>query len=101
MGIYTRHIMPRLLEKSLDVPAVTQLRQDALVAARGQVLEIGFGTGLNLPCYGADVTRLSTVEPNPGMNRLAQKRLPATLFQSSITGCTEKSYPLPLPAMIR
>ncbi len=80
MGIYTRYIMPRLLDKSLDVPAVTRLRQEALRNARGRVLEIGFGTGLNLPCYGVDVTRLSTVEPNPGMNRLAQKKITSHSF---------------------
>jgi len=39
------------------------------------VLEIGFGTGLNLPYYPANVHKLTAVDPNPGMHRLAQKRI--------------------------
>ena len=39
------------------------------------VLEIGFGTGLNLPYYPERVHKLTAVDPNPGMHRLAQKRI--------------------------
>ena len=41
----------------------------------GEVLEIGFGTGLNLPHYPEHVRRITTVDPNPGMNRLARRRI--------------------------
>jgi ubiquinone/menaquinone biosynthesis C-methylase UbiE len=46
-----------------------------LAGAYGDVLEIGFGTGLNLPYYPREVHRLTAVDPNPGMHRLAQKRI--------------------------
>ena len=41
----------------------------------GEVLEIGFGTGLNLPHYPEHVRRITTVDPNPGMGRLARRRI--------------------------
>jgi len=49
--------------------------QDSYVRFDGDVMEVGFGTGLNLPHYPAQVRRITTVEPNVGMHRLAQRRI--------------------------
>src|SRR5439155_1455359 len=46
-----------------------------LAHAGGEVLELGFGTGLNLPHYPDRVRRITTVDPNVGMHRLAQNRV--------------------------
>jgi ubiquinone/menaquinone biosynthesis C-methylase UbiE len=62
MGLYSRHIFPRILEWSLSGRPVTDLRIKALEPARGQVLEIGFGTGLNIPCYPSAVGELVAVD---------------------------------------
>lgn len=51
------------------------LREQILNSVTGKVLEIGFGTGLNLPHYPKTVENLTTVDPNPGMNRYAQKQI--------------------------
>jgi ubiquinone/menaquinone biosynthesis C-methylase UbiE len=59
------------LSKSL----LARHRRKLLVAAHGDVLEIGFGTGLNLPYYPKGVQKLTAVDPNPGMHRLAKKRI--------------------------
>jgi SAM-dependent methyltransferase len=75
---YARTIFPRLCEVFLGQPPVTRHRRELLVQASGRVLEIGFGTGLNLPCYPEHVRQLTTVDPNPGMSRLAQKRIKDT-----------------------
>src|SRR6185369_6558487 len=56
-------------------PFVAKYRQDLLAQAHGNVLEIGFGTGLNLPHYPKQVRKITTVDPNVGMSRLAQKRI--------------------------
>jgi ubiquinone/menaquinone biosynthesis C-methylase UbiE len=50
-------------------------RRELLAGAYGDVLEIGFGTGLNLPYYSERVHKLTAVDPNSGMHRLAQKRI--------------------------
>lgn len=75
---YARFIFPRLCDVMLGLPAVARHRRELLAQADGNVLEIGFGTGLNLPCYPQSVRRLTTVDPNPGMSRLAQKRIRET-----------------------
>ncbi|MDX1393548.1 MAG: class I SAM-dependent methyltransferase [Gemmatimonadota bacterium] len=63
MGIYRDHIFPRLMDGGLSGPQHRTLRARALTRAHGEVLEIGFGTGLNLSCYPPDVERLVGVDP--------------------------------------
>jgi len=75
VGLYSQFILPRLCEFCLNTPFVAKYRQELLAQADGRVLEIGFGTGLNLPHYPNRIRKLTIVEPNPGMNQLAQKRI--------------------------
>src|SRR5262245_59107347 len=49
MSLYSKHIFPRLLELTLGNSMIARQRREALASAHGHVLEIGFGTGLNLP----------------------------------------------------
>jgi ubiquinone/menaquinone biosynthesis C-methylase UbiE len=72
---YSRLIFPRLCDWVMNDPRMARLRQEALAEVGGEVLEIGFGTGLNLPHYPQHVRRIITVDPNPGMNRLARRRI--------------------------
>jgi len=75
VSFYSRVIFPRLCEFSLNNPYVTRRRRALLADAAGEVLEIGFGTGLNLACYPEHIRKLTIVDPNPGMHRRAQKRI--------------------------
>jgi ubiquinone/menaquinone biosynthesis C-methylase UbiE len=75
MGIYSRIIFPRLCDWVLNDPRMAKLRKELLADVDGEVLEIGFGTGLNLPHYPEHVRRITTIDPNPGMNRIAQRRI--------------------------
>lgn len=75
MGFYSQWIFPRLCDFFLDKPLIDGHRRELLAHAVGDVLEIGFGTGLNLPHYPAGIRKITTVDPNAGMNRLAQKRV--------------------------
>jgi len=52
-----------------------ELRKSLLADVSGEVFEIGFGTGLNLPHYPPNVKRITTVDPNPGSRKLAQRRM--------------------------
>jgi ubiquinone/menaquinone biosynthesis C-methylase UbiE len=52
-------------------------RERLLCDAHGDVLEIGGGTGANLPCYGPDITSLTVTEPQPAMLRRLQRRVGA------------------------
>jgi ubiquinone/menaquinone biosynthesis C-methylase UbiE len=75
VGFFSQVIISRLCDFFLNKPLLTRLRRELLAAAHGDVLEIGFGTGLNLPYYPSGVHKLTAVDPNPGMHRLAQKRI--------------------------
>lgn len=78
MGFYARYVFPRLMDWSLSRPQLAAQRRAALAGAAGEVLEIGFGTGLNLPFYPAAVRRIRAVDANAATWRLAQPRLAAT-----------------------
>jgi ubiquinone/menaquinone biosynthesis C-methylase UbiE len=56
-------------------PRLAALRSESLAQVRGEILEIGFGTGLNLPHYPRWVRRITTVDPNPGMGKRARERI--------------------------
>jgi SAM-dependent methyltransferase len=79
MGLYSERIFPWLLDRSLGHPRIEARRAALVRQARGQVLEIGFGSGATLPFYDpAKVTGLTVVEPSEGMNRRAAARLAAS-----------------------
>jgi SAM-dependent methyltransferase len=76
MNAYIRTIFPHLMDVALATPEITRLRRALLADVRGDILEIGFGTGLNLPCYPAHVRRLTTVDVQ--RQALAEPRLAAS-----------------------
>lgn len=78
MGFYSQVIFPRICDYLLGQSFIGEYRQELLQSAEGRVLEIGFGTGLNLPHYPTQIRKISTVDPNPGMHRLAQRRIKQT-----------------------
>ncbi|VEP15630.1 Methyltransferase type 11 [Hyella patelloides LEGE 07179] len=75
MGFYSENIFPYLLDWSLSDPNLAVHRQEILADVKGEVLEIGFGTGLNLSYYPESLKNIVTVEVNSQVNKLAQKRL--------------------------
>ncbi|HQR34857.1 MAG TPA: class I SAM-dependent methyltransferase [Blastocatellia bacterium] len=91
MGIYSRYIFPRLLDWTLGNPEMGKYRRRALEAATGETLEIGFGTGLNLPHYPAAVTRLTVIDSENMLaglvdRRIAECPLPVTKMQLDAQG---------------
>lgn len=89
MGFYSRVIFPRLCDWALSAPEMARLRGELLADVGGEVLEIGFGTGLNLAHYPERVRRIITVDPHPGMNKMAHKRISAsriTVDQRALSG---------------
>lgn len=63
MGFYCEHIFPRLMEWVMAGEEFHRLRRELLASSRGCVLELGIGTGLNLPHYPETVTELHAVDP--------------------------------------
>ena len=79
MGLYSNHIFPRLLDWTLGTEDTGRLRRRALSEARGAVLEVGFGTGLNLPFYPrtmpSTVSKLTTVDSASFLKKRVDKRI--------------------------
>jgi ubiquinone/menaquinone biosynthesis C-methylase UbiE len=75
VGFFSQVIVPRLCDLLLNKPVLARHRTELLATVHGDVVEIGFGTGLNLPYYPKGVLKLTAVDPNAGMHRLAQKRV--------------------------
>lgn len=65
MGFYEDRILPHLIHLSMRQDIFVEYRRRLVAGARGRVLEIGFGSGLNLPFYAAGVTRVIGLDPSP------------------------------------
>jgi len=78
MGWYERVVFARLLDDALDVPGVHALRESVLSTATGAILEVGLGTGLNLPRYPPSASRIAAVtrdeSPHPRAVERARAR---------------------------
>jgi ubiquinone/menaquinone biosynthesis C-methylase UbiE len=72
--IYSRLLFPRLLDFAMKYEELTNLREKMIPAARGAVLEVGIGSGLNLPFYTSSVTKLYGLEPSPELLAKARTR---------------------------
>jgi SAM-dependent methyltransferase len=88
MGFYQRHIVPRLVHLAMRQTYLAPFRGRVVGAAEGRVLEIGIGSGLNFPLYGATVTSVIGLEPSPELLRMAHPRasmapVPITLLDAS------------------
>ena len=94
MGLYSRYIFPRLMDATLSSEQFRQIRKSVLADVRGDVFEIGFGTGLNLPHYPPDVRRITTVDPNPGTRRLAERRIAESTIEVVHRTTSGESLPL-------
>ncbi|MBX9792451.1 MAG: class I SAM-dependent methyltransferase [Pirellulales bacterium] len=80
MGLYSTYIFPRMLELALGGRVPTEYRHQALADAAGEVLEIGFGTGLNLACYPRAVARLTVLDPERLLPKKVARRIAAASF---------------------
>ena len=93
MGLYGEQIVPRLINVLCGLKANDELRRRACEGLSGDVVEIGFGSGLNVPFYPADVHRVDAVEPADLGWKLAEKRLAATAVPVQRSGLDGQSLP--------
>ncbi|MEY4705927.1 MAG: hypothetical protein RL042_2132 [Nitrospirota bacterium] len=93
MGLYGRYIFPRLMDHVMSRAEFQQLRAALLQSARGLVLEIGLGTGLNLPHYPNTISQLQAVDPFPLLpDRLATRRATAP-FSIEVSNISAERLP--------
>jgi ubiquinone/menaquinone biosynthesis C-methylase UbiE len=75
MGVYAKYVLPRFIDLSMRNKETARVRADWVPHARGDVLEVGIGSGLNLPFYSAEVRRVYGVEPSAELQKMARKRM--------------------------
>ena len=75
MGLYREHVLPRLVDRACGTAELGRWRQQVTAGLSGTVVEIGFGSGLNMPAYPDTVDRIYAVEPAEVARRLADRRI--------------------------
>ena len=93
MGVYGEHVLPRIIDAACGMKNADPLRERACAGLEGEVVEIGFGSGLNVPFYPAGVDRVAAVEPSDVGWKLAGKRLEAASVPVERSGLDGQSLP--------
>lgn len=86
MGWWTERILPGVLDKQLSQPMITAARARVCAGLRGEVVEIGFGSGLNVPHYPRAVTTVRAIEPSARAWELAARRVAASRVPITLGG---------------
>jgi ubiquinone/menaquinone biosynthesis C-methylase UbiE len=74
LGLYDRYVLPRLIDLACSSKPTRKQREKVVPRAEGEVLEVGMGSGLNLPFYDrAKVRKVWGLEPSAGMRKLARR----------------------------
>ncbi len=95
MGFYARHVFPRLMDWTLARAHFAEQRKRALAPAHGDVLEIGFGTALNLPHYPAGVRRLVALDAADLLPLRTARRIVRATFPVERVQLTAEQLPFP------
>lgn len=95
MGFYDRHVLPRLIDIACSVRPVARQREKIVPRARGRVLEVGIGTGLNLLYYDTlKVERVWGLDPALEMHKLAARRVRESGLSVELIGMSGEQIPM-------
>ncbi len=94
MSFYQRHVVPCLTHLAMRQKPLLPFRQRVIGAAGGRVLEIGIGSGLNLPLYGAAVTSVIGLEPSSELLNMARPRAEAAAAPITLLDASAETIPL-------
>jgi len=94
MSFYENRILPYMLNVFMNTEGTREERQRSLAGVKGAVLEVGFGSGLNLPYYPETVTKVVGVDPSRTSAHLARKRIAAASFPVEFVGLSAEKLPV-------
>ena len=93
MNLYDKCLLPRLINLAMQSQVARQERARYVPGATGRVLEIGIGSGLNIPFYRKDVERLCGVDPSAELLKMARKRAAGASFPVELIEQSGESLP--------
>jgi ubiquinone/menaquinone biosynthesis C-methylase UbiE len=93
MGFYRDQVVPRITNAVMDRADLRQIRERAAAGLAGEVLEVGFGSGLNVPHYPRAVTRVLVVDPAQVGRKLAARRIAASPVPVEFAGLDGEHLP--------
>jgi ubiquinone/menaquinone biosynthesis C-methylase UbiE len=93
MGVYAKQVLPRIIDVACNMKATKPQRRRVCDGLAGDVVEIGFGSGLNVPFYPAAVTGVAAIEPADVGWKLADKRLRDSTVPVQRSGLDGESLP--------
>jgi ubiquinone/menaquinone biosynthesis C-methylase UbiE len=94
VGFYREHVLPRLVDRTCGTRELRRWREQATAGLAGTVVEIGFGSGLNMPVYPPEVDLVYAVEPAETARRLAEERIAASHVRVEHIALRGESIPL-------
>ena len=93
MGLYGEQVLPRIINVACGLKAAAPLRRRVCEGLEGDVVELGFGSGHNVPFYPAAISRVAAIEPADVGWKLAEKRLRAARVPVERSGLDGQSLP--------
>ncbi|MBN9564289.1 MAG: class I SAM-dependent methyltransferase [Alphaproteobacteria bacterium] len=94
MSFYQRSVLPRLIHLAMRQENLLPFRRRVIGAAEGRVLEVGIGSGLNLPLYGPSVSVVFGLEPSPELLRMADDRAARAPASIELLEASAEAVPL-------
>lgn len=95
MSFYRDQVLPRFQDKVMDRKSAREVRARVCAGLHGEVVEVGFGTGLNAPYYPDEVSRVLAIEPSTVCMRLAKPRIANSSVAVELAGLTGERLDLP------
>ena len=95
MGMYDRYILPHVIHLACGTKPILKQREKVVPHAEGRILEIGMGSGINIPFYDpAKVEKVWGLEPSEGMRVKASEAVEAAPFDLEWLGLPGEEIPL-------
>jgi ubiquinone/menaquinone biosynthesis C-methylase UbiE len=94
MGFYNTHVLPRLIDLSMTNRELRPFRERVVSQASGRVVEIGIGSGMNLPLYSANVLEIVGVEPSRQLLAIAEREAGGVTTPTRFINASAEQVPI-------
>jgi ubiquinone/menaquinone biosynthesis C-methylase UbiE len=94
VGFYRQFVVPQLINLAMRNKFAARCRSEMVPQASGEVLEVGIGSGLNLPFYSRDVTRVRGVDPSQKLLQMAQEKASSVMFRVELLNASAEAIPV-------